>query len=96
MAQKFITKNIHKKVIRPVRKSAIVSTVETKSVERVDNKSKEETKMENIEKVKKIVGENTVVPKRRVKTEKKDKGLIQRTTESVVVINEDNKMLLND
>ena len=50
----------------------------------------------NLEKVKALVGEETSVPKRRVKREKKDKGLIERTTGSEILLTEDNKMLLND
>ena len=36
------------------------------------------------------------LPKRKVKVEKKDKGLIERTENSTILITEDNKMLLND
>ena len=35
-------------------------------------------------------------PKRKVKVEKKDKGLYERAENSVTLITEDNKMILND
>ena len=35
-------------------------------------------------------------PKRKTKIEKKDKGLIERTENSAILLTEDNKMLLND
>lgn len=50
----------------------------------------------NLEKVKALVGNDVEVPKRRVKREKKDKGLIERTEGSEILLTEDNKMLLND
>lgn len=40
--------------------------------------------------------EETKLPKRKVKVEKKDKGLFERTENSRVILTEDNKMLLND
>ena len=49
---------------------------------------------ERLKKIEAIVGEKA--PKRKVKVEKKDKGLFERTENSVTVLTEDNKMLLND
>lgn len=40
--------------------------------------------------------EETKLPKRKVKVEKKEKGLFERTENSRVILTEDNKMLLND
>ena len=36
------------------------------------------------------------LPQNRVKVEKKDKGLFEKTTESTILLTEDNKMILND
>ena len=36
------------------------------------------------------------VPERKVKIEKKDKGLFERTENSTILLTEDNKMVLND
>ena len=52
--------------------------------------------MENLTKIKQIIGKETKVPKRKVKVEKKDKGLIERTDESTIILTEDNKMMLVD
>ena len=49
---------------------------------------------ERIEKIEAIMG--VKAPKRKVKVEKKDKGLIERTENSTILLTEDNKMVLND
>jgi hypothetical protein len=36
------------------------------------------------------------MPENRVKVEKKEKGLYEKTTESTILLTEDNKMMLND
>lgn len=36
------------------------------------------------------------LPKNRVKVEKKEKGLLEKTSESTIILTEDNKMMLND
>ena len=51
---------------------------------------------DRIEKLKEILGDDIEVKKRDVKVEKKDKGLIERTSNSEILITEDNKILLND
>lgn len=54
--------------------------------------NEEETDMnEKVEKIGTILDGNTPV-----KIERKEKGLYERTQESVVILNEDNKMLLKD
>lgn len=108
---RFINKTPSKKYIRPIRYGAkshsVTDTVfresdaEDKSLrERKNEINNEENNNDmsekNLEKVKALVGEETSVPKRRVKREKKDKGLIERTTGSEILLTEDNKMLLND
>ena len=58
---------------------------------------KEEADMDNIEKIKKLVGDNEAeIPARKVRVEKKDKGLFERTENSTILLTEDNKMVLND
>lgn len=53
---------------------------------------KTENKTDMIEEVKNIINS----PSKKVKVEKSEKGLISRTDENVIVLNEDNKQLLND
>lgn len=100
MPQKFIRKNPHKKSVRPASRFMIFS--ETKPSVEPENKqvNEQQTDMNNpinnIEQLKAIVGDDTKLPKRKVKVEKKDKGLIERTENSTILITEDNKMMLND
>lgn len=49
---------------------------------------------ERLEKVEALM--NAKAPKRKVKVEKKDKGIIERTENSTVLLTEDNKMMLTD
>lgn len=91
MPQRFIRKNPHKKLVRPASRTMVFSNVVNKN-----NQVKEQTEMNNIEQLKAIVGDETKIPKRKVKVEKKDKGLIERTENSTILITEDNKMMLND
>lgn len=109
---RFITKKPNRKYIRPVRYNPASRTVtevvvkEDKPAEQPKKKEVNETKNnvensndmgdKNLEKVKALVGEEVTIPKRRVKREKKDKGLIERTDGSEILLTEDNKMLLND
>lgn len=60
-----------------------------------ENKELNESKMDDrLEKIEGIV--NAKAPKRKVKVEKKERGLIERTQNSTILLTEDNKMLLND
>lgn len=62
-----------------------------------ENKEENKSDMDaNIEKIKGIVGDDAVIPERKVKIEKRDKGLLERTENSTILITEDNKMMLND
>lgn len=58
------------------------------------NVSKMENDMNTNEKATKI--ENILQPTNNVKRVKRDKGLIERTESSKIVLTEDNKQLLND
>lgn len=96
MAVRFFGKNPHRKLVRriPNRNIPQVVSVENKVEE---NKTKKEDKVmadERLEKIEQITG--LKAPKRKVKVEKKDKGLIERTENSTILLTEDNKMLLND
>jgi hypothetical protein len=68
----------------------------TVNVETENKKVNEENEMNTIEQLKSIVGDETKIPKRKVKVEKKDKGLIERTEDSTILLTEDDKMMLND
>lgn len=67
-----------------------------KAEETVNNEIEESNKDmdERLEKVEALV--NAKAPKRKVKIEKKDKGIIERTENSTVLLTEDNKMMLTD
>ena len=98
MAIKFMGKNPHRKVVRqiPNKKSSnrINMFNEQKAEENKIKKSDKDMADERLEKIEHIMGSKA--PKRTVKREKKDKGLIERTENSTILLTEDNKMLLND
>ena len=97
---KFFGKNPHKKYVRQFPNSIVKHVIQP----RVDNieineenkeiKTNKEMADERLEKIESIIG--TKAPKRKVKIEKKDKGLIERTENSTILLTEDNKMVLND
>lgn len=97
---KFLGKNPHKKYVRQIPNRSIQHIVALQKKGEVvieENKEiKKETDMadERLEKIESIMG--TKAPKRKVKVEKKDKGLIERTENSTILLTEDNKMVLND
>lgn len=103
MVQRFLGKKPLKKYVRPLRNSAIphkvmidVSKVDEKE-EMVENKEINNTENMNDERLAKVEELAGVkAPKRKVKLEKKDKGLIERTENSTIVLTEENKMMLND
>ena len=86
-------------IIKPVRRENYVTVqdvVETKPKAAHVNKNKEE-KIENdmdIDQIEKLASELT--PEQTTKKIKKDKGLIERTESSKIMITEDNKQLLKD
>ena len=93
--QRFFIKRGSERRIRPITYSSVNNTVNVKSTAIEAEEEKGKT-MENLEKLKSVIGANAKVPSRKIKKEKKDKGLIERTEESTILITEDNKMLLND
>ena len=92
--RRFIGKKITKKYVRPNSNRGIPHKVAPKE-EIIEKKTKETDMNDKIEQVKKAL-DIEKAPKRKVKVEKKDKGLYERTEESTILLTEDNKMLLND
>lgn len=104
MVQRFFGKKPLKKYVRPLRNSAIPHKVnaeplktEEDKVNEVENNEINNTDNMNDERLAKVEALADVkAPKRKVKVEKKDKGLIERTENSTIVLTEENKMMLND
>lgn len=98
MPQRFIRKSPHKKLVRPASRltTSMMFADVNASAEKENNKINEKSEMNNIEQLKAIVGDGVKIPKRKVKVEKKEKGLIERTDNSTILLTEDNKMMLND
>lgn len=87
-----VKKNIKngKKTASSKKKNENTEINETKTEDDMD------TVNNNVEKIKEIVDNDPKYPKRKVKIEKKDKGLFERTENSTILITEDNKMMLTD
>lgn len=103
MVTRFFGKNPRRKYVRQIPNrniSHVVATNEKKEEvakkieENKTNKEKKDMADERLEKIEQITGAKA--PKRKVKVEKKEKGLIERTDNSTILLTEDNKMLLND
>lgn len=93
MAQRFFNKATRVKYVRPYSNNAMVKAeaiAENKEEIMIDNK-----KIEQVEDLLNNM-EGKPMPKQRVKVDKKDKGIIERTENSKIVLTEDNKMVLND
>lgn len=100
---RFINKHLHRKDIAPrkfiknnISKPSLKVEDDVVSEDKNKELKKEEKMNDNIEKLKKIVGGNAEIPERKTKKVKKNTGLIERTESSAILINEDNKMILND
>ena len=108
MAVRFNGKKAQNKFIRPIPNAWIRRTIAVApSAEQTDEKEEEkveEAKKKNTENNmadKRIAQAQQVLdvnqlPKKQVRVEKKDKGLYERAENSVTLITEDNKMILND
>lgn len=97
MSKRFvIKKRQERKPSVPLRSPAPVSKL--RADEGDDNAVKDNKNMDIKEKAAKIeeIMQNPEANPGRVKRVKKDKGLIERTESSKVVLTEDNKQLLND
>ena len=97
---KFFGKNPHKKYVRQFSNSIVKHIIQPKVdkketiEENKEIKKDKEMADERLEKIENIIGSKA--PKRKVNVEKKDKGLIERTENSTILLTEDNKMVLND
>ena len=90
---------------RPVQVIEGVTT-EVVEVEKVNSETAPKKENKKQKKNKEMVNENKLTqmeaivnsdaPKAKVKIEKADKGLYERTENSTILLTEDNKMLLND
>lgn len=98
MAIKQISKFIKtRNKVRPAKVEPVVNTVvEKKTATRKNNKKKndEDMTLEGIERAE-ALAQNLDAPKE-VKVVKKDRGLIERTESSKIVLTEDNRQVLND
>lgn len=88
----FFTKNAKNKYVRQIPNNSGIHIIEKQ--ENNKNIKKEEKMDERLSKIESVIDDKT--SKKNVKIEKKEKGLIERTENSTIVLNEDNKMLLND
>jgi len=103
MVQRFFGKRPLKKYVRPLKNSAVQHKIVIEQSKndtdesKVDNNELNNTDDMNDERLAKVEALAGVkAPKRKVKVEKKDKGLIERTENSTIVLTEENKMMLND
>ena len=95
-----VTKAAEEKIVdKPKEKAAPVDEKKTevpkkKKQNKKTNKKKDmaDPKLKEVEELLDKAG----VPERKVKIEKKEKGLFERTENSTILLTEDNKMVLND
>ena len=81
--------------IEPTSEPKFVEKYDTKAVARKNNSKKiDEAMDEKINKAEEIM--NNMKAANHVKVVKKDKGLIERTESSKIVLTEDNRQVLND
>ncbi len=99
MALRFLGKNPNRKYVKQAPKSHVTHTIklveDNVAVKENKTKTKEDIMAdERLTKIENLMG--TKAPKRKVRVEKKEKGLIERTSNSDILLTEDNKMVLND
>ena len=102
MAIRFMGKNPHRKLVRQIPNKSVAHVIPTEKIQKSVEEEKEnkttnkdkDMSDDRLQKIEEITGAKA--PKRRVKVEKKDKGLIERTENSTILLTEDNKMVLND
>lgn len=101
--QRNITKSIQTKYVRPVKRKPtliVEKPILEEKVEEIikENKKEKNEDMNNIEisQVDALLQSEDNKPKRKVKIEKKEKGLIEHADNTRIILTEDNKMLLND
>lgn len=93
--QRFIGKRPYRKIVRPISNLARPHKVPEEKVKNNNENIEEKDMNDKINKINEVL-DTDKLPKRKVKVEKKDKGLIERTDNSTILLTEDNKMLLND
>ena len=94
MAVRFMGKNPQRRIVRQIPNKKISHRIETIKEENNELKTDKEMADNRLEKIEEIMG--TKAPKRTVKREKKERGLIERTENSTILLTEDNKMVLTD
>ena len=92
MSAKFVGKNPLRRVVRRIPNAFFTHRV--KLEENKEEKKDKDMADKRLEQIESIM--NAKAPKRTVKREKKEKGLIERTENSTILLTEDDKMLLND
>lgn len=85
---KYKRKSVPAKIEMPVQEAVVVDKTNN------NQKKNEETMDEKINKAEEIM--NNMKAANHVKVVKKDKGLIERTESSKIVLTEDNRQVLND
>ena len=91
MSQRFFYKTTKKKYVKPIS---------NRNINKIKiNKTEDMISQKDIDKINDILDdyqEDKKSKKNRVKIEKKEKGIIERTEDSRIILDENNKMLLND
>ena len=101
MPIKILNKKPYRKIVRQIPNSKFshrVKPLEDEKPQAIEEnkevKIDKDMADDRLEKIEQIMG--TKAPKRVIKREKKDKGLIERTENSAILLTEDNKMVLTD
>lgn len=89
-----IKKFIEKKSIDMARHHLVMDTDISEKEEKNNTKNEENMTNEEINRAEALVDE--MLPPQQVKRIKKEKGLIERTESSKIILSEDNRQILND
>lgn len=81
-----------KEKVEPVKEKTETTTKKRQNKKVTKKKDMADPKLKQVEELLDKAG----VPERKVKIEKKEKGLYERTENSTILLTEDNKMVLND
>ena len=99
MVVRFMGKKPRRKVARQIPNNSFSHRIELPEKEETlkenkETKTEQEMADNRLEKIEEIMG--TKAPKRIVKREKKERGLIERADNDTIILTEDNKIVLND
>lgn len=94
MKVRFIRKPQSRDLIVKTEEPKVVEALQKKATSAKKNNAEKVDENMDIEQIEKLASELT--PEQTTKKIKKDKGLIERTESSKIMITEDNKQLLND